>query len=65
MKKNISFPPAPQKRDDYLKSPQLTSGKGPTDHAHSHTRGELPGRQARNFKAVAAAQGSSTSQSHS
>jgi hypothetical protein len=50
MNTSAFFPPLRRKRAEFLKSPRQVHGHGIVSHAHSHTRGELPGRFARNWK---------------
>lgn len=54
MKHTIPFPAPHPNRKEYLKSAGHPHRQRFSSHAPSHTRGDLPGRMARNWKAVAA-----------
>ncbi len=52
MKPNSPQPPVRRRRNEYLKGAQSSADSHLTRHGHSHTRGELPGRMARNWKNI-------------
>lgn len=51
MKQSLPQPPVRRRRNEYLKGTHSSGGHGSIQHGHCHTRGELPGRLARNWKA--------------
>jgi hypothetical protein len=61
MESHSFFPPLRRKRAEFLKSRRQMHGQGIISHAHSHTRGELPGRFSRNWKAKMNANGTASS----
>jgi len=50
MKQSMPQPPVRRRRNEYLKGGPSGGGHSSVQHGHSHTRGELPGRLARNWK---------------
>jgi hypothetical protein len=50
MKPTMPQPPIRRRRNEYLKGAHSQEGQGTIQHGHCHTRGELPGRLARNWK---------------
>lgn len=51
MKQSLPQPLIRRRRNEYLKGTHSLGGHSSIPHGHCHTRGELPGRLARNWKA--------------